>query len=540
MIEFLEDRSSPASLVGDMENIFNLLPTTGTLQTDTNPHAEIAIAGGCVSDFIDNNMYRFVNDINFVASPFKHCREIIPNNNYSLLGKNDDTLKGLLNILSAWLSQSTKELEGGRFVHAEPLMGPVTPPKSDVDVAGWANSNWLEEEREQGTSQPGWYLPVNWSDDDHDGWSPAENAPPTESSGPTYSGDLTDDFIPDGDRDLFKLYVSMGLVEIDGADPQTVDGDLKLTYDSSRMKIWETNTKKHENGTSSLVPSGTLFNWKEQLYAGAKFLYAEGIQGSTVFQDSWIKVEAVNLINAKPADPDEMKVTAFEINTRGIYTDGASKSQDNEVSFVVMRGSDNKLGFRDYITDPGITQYFANCMEMQGTIKPPVVVGARFPYGIGIPPEPPPGSEFYQVIGFDSIRYVYGVEFVQRASDGEWMLNPDQEHYQWTYDSLSTTSQDNTLSSESHIYDTDIPGFGFNQPLTYKAAEQYLDFKEWFRARLYGGMYQISSVAKWHTQTVIELDPGSNLLVRKKDPQGNYVDQKLGDGWIDIPIGLPN
>jgi hypothetical protein len=401
---------------------------------------------------------------------------------------------------------------------------------STVGLGMQAGNQTLSEANEQGQGKPGWYLPVNWSDDDDDGWAPASikppsTVPPTANSGPVYAADMYDTFISGGDKDLFEFRASLNLTPTSVLFPP--NGDIKITYDTSKIKVWLTKDK-----SGGVFASGSLINFYDSSIQaqGYKSLYAEGIAGSASFKDSFIKAEAINLVFAVPANPavDNVEVTVFEITNTGKYS--GPKSGDNEYSFIQKNASNNMLGMISY-NDPGevVCLSFSNCMEMQGTVTPPVVQNEYYPYAYNQIPQ----LGEISIVTFDATRFAFGCDWRLRASDNQWEAIPGYQQYQWHND--TTGGKDITISADSHIYLSDGPGiYGDNIPSSalYKGYLQSLDFINSFSVQLYGEKYQVSNYQKWHSQIRVILNPNdSTKLIR-----GDSEDQLLGNGWIDIPL----
>jgi hypothetical protein len=173
-------------------------------------------------------------------------------------------------------------------------------------------------------------------------------------------------------------------------------------------------------------------------------------------------------------------------------------------------------------------------MEMQGTVKPPVVQNEYFPYGF-FPPGPPPPLSPY-IVTFGATRSAYGCEWGLRSSDSQWETATNSNgiagpQYVWSNDDLGG-GLDLTVSTGSHIYYSDTPGWGDNSTTKYKEVLQVTDFVNFFKVNLYGSPYIASDAAKWHTMTRVVTNPADTTkLIR-----GDAADQKLGDGWIDIPL----
>lgn len=345
----------------------------------------------------------------------------------------------------------------------------VYPGPSLPSIIVYTGTTTLPEIDEQGEGKPGWYLPVNWNDYDEDNWPRPGNTEiiPTADSGPVLSSDLFDEYIPGpspnftgGSPALFKFEVSANLVPI----AEGKDGNVKLTFDTTKIKVWSTNTKKLDgaNSSSSEIGSGSTFNWQCDMEpnGGKITLYAEGIAGSNSFKDAFLKAELTDVTNAlPPGAPDEVQVTAFEVTTLGRYTGG--KSSDNSWSFQTAPYASNELlGKIDYTQD-ALCRRFRNCMEMQGTVKPPVDQNQNLPYGFY-----PPGPLTPYIVKFGATRSAYGCEWGLRSSDNQWETATGSQgiakpQYVWSNDDLGG-GLDVDVSTSSHIYYSDSPGWASN------------------------------------------------------------------------------
>src|SRR2546428_454401 len=132
------------------------------------------------------------------------------------------------------------------------------PPKVDLTVFKGSTTQPLPEEDEAGQDKPGWYINVNWDDDDHDGWSGKGWKPDGTLDGkdvptttPTYEPDKDDTEVklPKGDDDLWEFRVSM---------TAGLPGKAKLIF-PDKIKVWESRTKIKADGTSAEIQSGTEF-----------------------------------------------------------------------------------------------------------------------------------------------------------------------------------------------------------------------------------------------------------------------------------------
>ena len=344
---------------------------------------------------------------------------------------------------------------------------------------------------------PGKYINVNWDDDDEDGWQP-NNTPPYGD----YTGDKSDSDIDGGDNDFRSFTVSIS--------PQTKivedfpNSKVRITFPSN-VKVWQTNTKKTVLDESSELMSGDEFK-VENL---PKQLYLEGVSGSSAFKD--VELKATWL---PKSFNDFVKVTVFEVDLTGKFGFG-SQQEDNDKKHsesIPKNSSDKngKISWDDANADgtkgdmDTNCEYFHNCMECQGTIKPSGVTNE---------------------VQFDIKRDKWRKTWI-KFEEGEWQLSGDATP--WENDDLWDTDEDLTPSPSNHIYSVDGPGYpGKSRIYDYRA---YIgDFREWVKVKIDGTWYQCSDYYKWHSQMYLEWKNDTEIT---RDSLGL---QKLSAGWITVP-----
>lgn len=323
----------------------------------------------------------------------------------------------------------------------------LTVVKVDVDAD-------LSEEDEL---SPGKYINVNWDDDDNDGWEP-DDTPPAG----TYTGDKDDSEIDGGDDDLRSFIVSISPWDIPIDFPNS---KVAITF-SSKVKVWETDTKKTILGESSALPSGSEYV-VENL---PKELYIEGVSGSSTFKD--VELEATWLTKSFS---DTVKVTAFEVDLTGFFGFGPQQN-DNDKEHSSFQGSSDtngKISWDDANADgtkgdndPNC-EYFRNCMECQGTVKPSGVTSQ---------------------VHFDFDRKCWArMWFSENAID--WDLERDKTP--WQPDDGGDVDEDQSPSPSNHIYQIDGPGLTW-RVWPPKYVSHVGDFKEWVMVKIDESWYQCS------------------------------------------------
>lgn len=336
-------------------------------------------------------------------------------------------------------------------------------------TALYGNNQSLSEDFEEGANAPGWYLPVNWSDDDKDGWS--NNGTPPNAM---YTPDKDDPYIAGGDRDLFKFGISLGIPQ-PPAQGQLV-GKLKLTYDTAKIKVYRTNTKGAVDNPnqSSLIASETVFT-NIELGENPHF-YAEGIAGSTAFKDAFIKVEVTLVPDDVQMErqSDKVEVTVFEATQVGFFEGPQQADNQARFSHAAIKGSSDVNGIRSWDTPDANCVGFHNCMELQATIKPGVPTSGFNPYQGMVNLSDP-------VAAFQVTWSMHREKFVavwDKVGESAWSPLFASQHQKWTPDdSVATGNADLDLTIENnHIYFIDVSGqYGKTRPPDY--VQMYANFR---------------------------------------------------------------
>ena len=160
------------------------------------------------------------------------------------------------------------------------------------------------------------------------------------------------------------------------------------------------------------------------------------------------------------------------------------------------------------VDDDPNCEYFHNCMELQGTVKPTGVTNE---------------------VNFDLKRYRW-----QRAWYKKWIVSewkPDQNSVPWTPDDDPLNlGEDLSPSSEDHIYIIDGPGMPFRDITdTMGYAAHIADFNTWALVEINWTWRQCSDCYKWHS-TVYTHPKDANYMTRDWTKS-----QTLGSGWITVP-----
>lgn len=362
----------------------------------------------------------------------------------------------------------------------------------------------LSEEEEE---NPGLYVPVNWSDDDGDGWEPNEDPP-----NGTYKGDKDDDFIGGGaDNDFRPFYV--------GVNPNNAPVAVVLEFENN-IEVWETWDKKKgvgEDWVSSEVPSGTSYDPQDIPWQ----LLIEGQSGTQDFRD--VSLTATVKYGQNEICSDTVKVTVFEVVLGGLFDGPQQADCDVKMSDATLwedlLSSDRKgkISWDDADgngvvgdNDPNC-EYFHDCMECQGTVKPcGVTTQAQFTFE----------------------RDTWCRSWVKVAGEGFWTLVKADIPWQdddWPDDA----DEDNTPSAQNHIYQIDGPGHGMKSQFTdfgqYTHWAHIMDLRQRVLVSFGGGWRQCSDFYKWHSQ--IYLKPKNATELTRDAP----ALQNLGGGWIAVP-----
>jgi hypothetical protein len=345
---------------------------------------------------------------------------------------------------------------------------------------------------------------VNWGDDDLDGWTPNDNPP----SG-TYKGDKDDDFISGSGDDDFRLFSLFSI----GVNPGWAPVGVVIEFENN-IKVWETWTKKKwgegEEWISSQVPSGSQFNVSE----GIPYpLLIEGQSGTQNFRD--VSLTATVKYGQDEICSDTVKITVFEVTLAGLFA-GAQQA-DCDKKHSTFKGSSDRNGkiSWDDANGDGVVgdndpncEYFRNCMECQGTVKPSGVTTTQ--------------AEFT----FE--RDVWGRVWGKLPGEGFWSLAEVDIPWQddgWPDD----RDEDNTPSAENHIYHIDSPGCTCKDQASFTHWSAIADWRECVWVNFGGEWYQCSNFYKWHSQIYVK--PKNATELTRDAP----ALQNLGGGWINVP-----
>ena len=381
----------------------------------------------------------------------------------------------------------------------------------DLTAVKGPDGGALDEKDEAGADAPGWYLPANYGDADQDGWSGGGwkpdgtlNLPDVGNLtlNPTITPDKDDDFIEGGSPYLFQLVLSAS---------EALPGKVRLVF-PSRVRIWETNTKRHPDNTSSAVQSNTT---EFDAAPAPKFFYVEGITGSEKLKDVLIRTTYVPANNEIVAD-DRIQTTVFEV-TQELRFEG-DFSADNQVNAATFNAG-LKLGFNQSRAGNGFdvtpaTAGFHNMMEARGTVLPRGT-GALVQAGSVL---------------FDYKRDVWTRTWTWTAFEGEWRSILSDAA--WTFDDLGQAAEDLTPSDADHIYSIDGPGWPSHEnPSSAQNRTRFvLNAREYVKLTIYGGVFTVSSYARWHSKVSYETDPTEPTKFRREPS----AQQKLGTGWINV------
>jgi hypothetical protein len=291
--------------------------------------------------------------------------------------------------------------------------------------------------------------------------------------------------------------------------PAGVSGNVELTY-STGLAVWETKTKKKPNGQSSFVPSGTPFP-----ASALPTLYLEGVSGSTTFRDKELKATFVPC-----GASDTVKVTVFEVDLAGFFGFGAQHPpEENDKRFHLVNCSSDNCGRISWDdadadgnkvdTDPNC-QYFRNCMECQGTIKPASVSNQ---------------------VEFDIKRDKWVRAWQKFGSASDPWGNPVADETPWQSDDQSDDDEDLTPSTTNRIYSIDAPGSAHRSRSLCDYFAKIGNYREWVVVKIDGSWYQCSDYYKWHGK-VYACPKGTTSPFLTRDDMSK---QSLGSGWIEVP-----
>jgi hypothetical protein len=153
-------------------------------------------------------------------------------------------------------------------------------------------------------------------------------------------------------------------------------------------------------------------------------------------------------------------------------------------------------------------QYFHNCMELKGTVKPTGVTNE---------------------VNLDLRRYRWQRAWYKKWAASTWKL--DQNSVPWTVDDNPyNLGEDLSPSAADNIYSIDGPGMPFRD-ITFNMgyAAHIADYNSWALVEIDGTWRQCSEYYKWHSTVYIK-PKDANYMTR------NWTEsQLLGSGWITVP-----
>ncbi len=378
-------------------------------------------------------------------------------------------------------------------------------PAGSVDLKAYRpDETFLSETEEE---NPGWYVNVNWDDDDKDGWNPDDHSP-----GATYTADKDDSLVSGNgcteDDDLWKFTVEIV--------PSSIHGLIRLTFNEAKVKVYVNRSKQNPFASDNTV------NFTGQPIT----LYLEGRTGSATFRD--VELKGVYVGATPNVGGDYVKISVFEVTLTGVF--GGQQQDDCSVrhrEFLDSNDRNGKISYEDAdgdgTTGDGDTycNKFRNPMEDQGTVSPK-----------GVKDE----------VTFDFKRELRGKVWKVPPGGGDWTVLSDKTD-KW-YDDTGSDRIDNTPSSTDHIYQIDGPGWGMGLTSSGKYVFIVHNFREWARVKLYGTWYHCSDFLRWHSQIYLKPRPSNPMYLRRAgaSPEGpgpEWSYQKLGAGWQTIPAEPP-
>ena len=366
------------------------------------------------------------------------------------------------------------------------------------------DGSFLDDGKKQ---DPGWYVNVNWDDNDKDGWHPDDHSP-----GATYTPDKDDSLVSgngcERDDDLWKFTVEIL--------PASIHGPIQLTFDENKVRVYGKRTKEDP------FASGSPVNFTGQPIT----LYLEGRAGTAAFRD--VKLKGVYVGSTPNVEEDYVNITVFEVTLTGLFEGG--QQDDCGVHHESFNYSNNQNGriSRDDANGDGKTGdadtlciCFHNCMEDQGTVKP-----------TGVKSE----------VVFDYKRELRGKAWRVPPGGGDWILFLNRTD-KW-YDDTLADRIDGTPSDTDHIYQIDGPGWTTASTALNKYGFVVHNFREWARVKLYDRWYQCSNFLRWHSHTYLKPKPGDPRYLSRagagpNGPGPEWSYQKLGAGWQEIPAEPP-
>jgi len=153
-------------------------------------------------------------------------------------------------------------------------------------------------------------------------------------------------------------------------------------------------------------------------------------------------------------------------------------------------------------------EYFHNCMECQGTVKP---------------------SGVTTQVSFDFTRMKWSKSWY-KLDGGSWHVVPGMDYTGSWHNDEADYDEDVTVSATNHIYEIDGSGLSEKyQQESYDHVAYVGDFREWVMVLIDGTPYQCSDYYKWHAQWYVKPKNGTELT------RDSTTLQKLGSGWITVP-----
>jgi hypothetical protein len=363
---------------------------------------------------------------------------------------------------------------------------------------------------------PGWYVNVNWDDDDKDGWDPNDNPP-----GGVYTADKSDALVSGNgctqDDDLWKFTVEIV--------PASIHGPVRLTFNESKVKVYRNRDKQNPFG------SGNTVNFTGQPVP----LYLEGIAGTDHFREVCMTGEYRGA-TSNVAD-DTIHITVFEVLLTAQFS--GMQPDDCGVKFQELHCGSNRCGRISWNDKDGNgttgdndnnCQGFHNNMVTQGTVKP---------------------SNCGEIVTFDFFREVWGKAWVVNQGEYGWRVEVD-ETGSWHNDDTGPNHQkdeDLTPSNDQHIYQVDVHGCWDEMEATFGHTQLFgtSNFRDCCRVLLYETGYRCSGYLKWKSQFYVKplgTPPGAlnraGATPEGPDEDSGWNKQILGEGWMAIPSSPPS
>jgi hypothetical protein len=248
---------------------------------------------------------------------------------------------------------------------------------------------------------------------------------------------------------------------------------------------------------------------------------------------------------------DTVNVTVFGVNQEGIYS--GNQQDDYYDRFSAYRRSYNENGriswdLPKYVAlaapiaqgGDGIEycQYFADCMEMQGTVSPPRSSYVDPYYGAANDPRYPEYNQGgYQpgLVSFRQYREKYQQSWYFNVATNSWNPVYTDTAFKWVPDVQVRPSNPNEYTGETsnpsydnHIYYIDGPGLETQTLPDILFIQKYVNFRNYVNINIYGLQFQCSDFSRWHTQLLVKRVV-ANLLVR-----ANIEYNSPAASWMNI------